>query len=97
MLWGRGVLGPTGPDQPPIYGSMDSKSRYPLDHGRIKGDRPLKGLTPTHGPLPFHGATHDVRGKVSRIPYKVPPDSTCYGAEGSRDFRGLDLPPIYCS
>ena len=25
------------------------------------------------------------------------PDSTCYGAEGSRDFRGLDHPPIYGS
>ena len=25
----------TGPDRPPIYGSMDSKSRYPLDKGCI--------------------------------------------------------------
>jgi hypothetical protein len=49
MLWGRGVLGPTGPDQPPIYGSIDSKSRHPLDHCRMKADPSTEGTKPLQG------------------------------------------------
>ena len=49
MLWGRGVQGLTGPDLSPIYGSMSSQSRYPLDQGRINTTCPNTGLHPLQG------------------------------------------------
>ena len=65
MLWGRGVQGPTGPDLHPIYGTMNSKSRYPIDKGRINTTCPLKGLHPyresaTNQRNPFHLIGHMV-------------------------------------